>query len=96
MKGLGSGRGAARQGFAAALTALLESASEKDTADVFELADKHLSLTGVKGTVCYAPDIEGPMPASAGSLEKSKSDALSQSDILLVVQHKSIGTHGAP
>lgn len=51
LKGLGSGRGAARQGFAAALTALLENIDAKDTAEILKLAEQHLSLTGAKGTV---------------------------------------------
>lgn len=53
VKGLGSGRGAARQGFAAALTTLLESSHGKETADIFQLAEEHLSLTGVKGSVRF-------------------------------------------
>lgn len=51
LKGLGSGRGAARQGFAAALTALLEAADTKDTAEILKLAEQHLSLIGAKGSV---------------------------------------------
>ena len=66
MKGLGSGRGACRQGFAAALAAVLESKKSISNTQVTELMEQHLPLIGCgKGTVrspcstscqqCFAP-----------------------------------------
>lgn len=52
MKGLGSGRGACRQGFAAALAAVLEAEEGIATTDVLQLMEEHLPVVGSgKGTV---------------------------------------------
>lgn len=52
IKGLGSGRGGCRQGFAAALAAVLETVKGISNAEVNQLMEQHLPLMGSgKGTV---------------------------------------------
>jgi hypothetical protein len=63
IKGLGSGRGACRQGFAAALALVLEEAQSIPNADVLNLMEEHLPLLGNgKGTVCGLPSFPSHQP----------------------------------